>query len=246
MTNTLISVAALIAVAGSLLAAIPTVAQGAAEATPRIPRMIAMGTGSVKATPDVAYVSLGIITSGKRAQEASQANAAAADKIVAALKRAGIAEKDLQTSNYSIQPVYRNNDFSKGIDGYQVSNVVRATVRKVGSIGNVIDSGLDAGANNVQGVSFGLEENGPAEDKALASAVKEARRKAEVMAKAAGVRITGVLEISTAYEGRPVPMMANLGAMSRAEAATPIAPGELDVSANVTMVFSIAPGEVNR
>lgn len=247
MTNTLVVIAALLAGAGSLFAALPAAAQAAPDPAPRPPRIVATGMGTAKAAPDVAYVSLGVVTTGKRAQEASQANAAAADKIVAALKRAGIDEKDIQTSNYSIQPVYRNNDFSKGIDGYQVSNIVRAAVRKLSSLGNVIDAGLDAGANNVQGVSFGLEERDAAEDQALTSAVKEARRKAEVMAKAAGVRITGVQEISTSFEGRPVPMMAGFaGEAAMAKIATPISPGELEVSANVTMVFTITPGEVNR
>lgn len=243
MTNILIAATAVFAVAGSLFAALPASAQAAPEATPRAPRIVVTGMGTTKATPDVAYLSLGVITTGKRAQEASQANAAAADKIMAALKKSGIAEKDIQTSNYSIQPVYRNNDFSKGIEGYQVSNVVRATVRKLATLGNVIDAGLDAGANNVQGVSFGLEERDAAEDKALVAAVREAKRKADVMAKAAGVRILGVLEISTVYEGRPIPMMAGFGGeAAMAKVATPISPGELDVTANVTMVFSITAG----
>jgi hypothetical protein len=247
MTNTFVVITALLAGAGPLFAALPAFAQAAPEPAPRPPRIVATGTGTAKANPDVAYVSLGVITSGKRAQDASQANAATADKIMAALKKSGVAEKDIQTSNYSIQPVYRNNDFSKGIEGYQVSNVVRATVRKLASLGNVIDAGLDAGANNVQGVSFGLEERDAAEDKALDAAVREARRRADVMAKAAGQRILGVLEISTAYEGRPVPLMAGFrGEAAMAKVATPISPGELDVTATVTVVYTIVPAEPAR
>jgi uncharacterized protein YggE len=232
----------------TLLCAIPADAQAAQEGSARIPRIVVTGSGTTKASPDVAYVALGVVSSGRRAQEASQANAAAADKIMAALRKAGVAEKDIQTANYSVQPVYRNNDFSKGIDSYQVSNVVRAAVRKLDSVGAVIDAGLDAGANNVQGVSFGLENRDAAEERALTAAVHEARRKADTMAKAAGVRVTRVLEISTAYEPRPIPMMAGgfRGEMAAARVATPVAAGELDVTADVTMTFSIDPLPAER
>lgn len=241
MTSFIALVVPMAAVAAMLAAALPGGAQAAPqEGSGRAPRIVVGGSGTTKAPPDVAYVALGVITSGKRAQEASQANAAAADKIMAALRKQGIADKDIQTAGYSVQPVYRNNDYSKGIDGYQVSNVVRATVRKLGTLGAVIDAGLDSGANNIQGVSFGLEKRDDAEERALTAAVHEARRKAETMAKAAGVRIMRVMEISTVYEGRPVPLMGGFAAEAMsARVATPVSPGELDVTANVTMTFGI-------
>jgi len=223
-------------------ASLPAASQ---EATPRSPRITVTGSGIVKASPDTAYVALGVITTGKKAQEASQTNAAASQKVMAALEKLGIAEKDIQTSNYYVQPITDPRDGTK-INGYQVSNVVRATVRKLENVGKAVDAGLDAGANNVQSVSFGLERRDAAEEQALTAAVKEARRKAETMARAAGVRIVSVLEISTAYEGRPMPMMAGFaGEAAMARVATPISAGELDVTANVTMVFTIsqaAPG----
>ena len=124
-----------------------------------------------------------------------------------------------------------------------MTNVVRATVRKIANVGKVLDAGLDAGANNVQGVSFGLEKRAPAEETALTEAVREARRKAEAMARAAGVRLGSILEINSAFEGRPMPMAGFGGEMAMARVATPVSPGELDVNANVTLIFAIQPGD---
>ena len=200
------------------------------------------GSGEAKAAPDVAYVTVGVVTQGKQAKEAAQANAATTQKVMEALKKLGIVEKDLQTSNFSVQPLYENRpDREPVIVGYQVSNQVRSTVHKLGDVGNVIDASMEAGANNVQGVSFGLEARSEPESKALAEAVQEARRKAETLAKAAGVRITGVAQI---HEGgySPRPLMETGATFAAARVATPISPGELNVNANVTVVFNIAPG----
>jgi uncharacterized protein YggE len=205
------------------------------------------GSGDAKANPDVAYVTLGVVAQGKRAQEAAKANAASTQKVMEALKTMGIADKDIQTANYSVQPLYENRPNREPvIVGYQVSNQVQATIRKLDTVGSLIDAALDAGANNVQGVSFGLEARAKPESEALQEAVKDARRKADVLAKAAGVRIIGVLRIQEGASFRPVPMaeMAVLRA-GVGGAPTPISPGELTVHANVTIVYTIAP-EPNR
>jgi uncharacterized protein YggE len=244
MKSILLTAFPLVAVVAVLLfASVPAAGQAAQpEATPRTPRITVTGSGSAKASPDVAYVSLGVTTTGKRAQDASQSNAAASDRVTSALKKMGIAEKDIQTANYYVQPVTDPRDGTK-ITGYQVSNIIRATVRKVENVGKAVDAGLEAGANNVQNVSFGLEKRDAAEAEALTAAVTEARRKAEVIAKAAGVRIVSIQEISTSYEGRPMPMMAGFGGeAAMARVATPISPGEMEVAANVTMVFQITAG----
>jgi len=202
------------------------------------------GSGEAKASPDVAYVTVGVITEGKRAQEAAQANANLTQKVMDALRGRGIAEKDIQTSNYSVQPRYEDRPGRPPvIAGYQVSNQVRATVRKLDSVGSVIDAALDAGANNVQDVYFGLEAREKAEAEALTKAVQDARRKAETLAKAAGVRVVSVLQIQEGGFVRPVPILdARMEMVKAAGAATPVAPGELTVSANVMMVFETAPG----
>lgn len=203
--------------------------------------MTVSGTGESKANPDVAYVTVGVITEGRKAQEAAQSNATLTTKVMDALKKQGIADKDLQTSNYNVSPRYENRP-GRGdqiIIGYTVSNQIRATVRKLNAVGTVIDAALDAGANNVQGVYFGLEAKSKAESEALTLAVAEARRKADTLAKAAGVRITGVLQIHEGGFIRPVPVYDRMEMLGARAAATPIAPGELTVSANVTIVYTI-------
>lgn len=200
------------------------------------------GSGEAKADPDVAYVTLGVIAQGKRAQEAARANATSTQKVMDALKTLGIAEKDIQTFNYSVQPLYENRpNREPTIVGYQVSNQVQATVRKLDTVGSLIDAALDAGANNVQGVSFGLEARAKPESEALQEAVKDARRKADTLAQASGVRIVGVLRIQEGFTLRPpVPVM-EIGALRAGVGGvpTPIAPGELTVRAQVTIVYTI-------
>lgn len=202
------------------------------------------GTGESMAAPDIAYVTVGVVTTGSKAQDAAQANSAATTKVTAALKRLGIADKDIQTSDYAVMPQYDQQPRREGprIIGYQVSNNVRATIRKLDNIGKAIDAALDAGANNVHGVAFGLDKREQAESEALSNAVKTARRKADTLAAAAGVRITGVQQVQEGVIYRPMPMMES--AMFRAGGArdvpTPISPGELTITANVTVVYSIA------
>jgi uncharacterized protein YggE len=205
------------------------------------PSITVLGSGESHARPDVGFVSVGVVNDGKTAQETSAENAKQTQQVVAALRKAGVAEKDIQTSGYSVQPIYKNNDYSQGIAGYRVSNNVRAIARKLNTLGSLIDIALEAGANNVQGVGFGLEKRQGAEDEALIEAVADARRKAEIIARAAGLRIVGVREISAAPNQGPRPMMAMESFRGGMAAATPIQPGELDISAQVTAVFDIAP-----
>lgn len=226
----------------AVVLAMPAAAQEVAAAPAPRPNTISVsGSGESRATPDVAYVTVGVITEGARAQEASQANAAATEKVMAALRQQGIAAKDLQTSNYSVQPRYDNRPNGQNkIVGYQVSNQVRATVHMLDSVGTVIDTALDTGANNVMGVGFGLEKKERAESEALVQAVQDAWRKADTLARATGSRIMGVYEIHEGALARPVPMFEAGVAMARA--ATPISPGEMTVDAEVQIVYTIQPG----
>lgn len=215
-----------------------------AQARPRDDRktLSVTGTGESQSRPDLAYVTVGVSTEARTAQEAAQQNAEATAKVVSALRERGIAERDIQTSNYSVQPRYDNRPGSEPtIVGYVVNNMVRATIRKLEQVGAAIDTALSAGANNVQGVSFGLDDSDAAEDAALRDAVRDARRRAEVLATAAGVRLQGVRRIEEQSDARPMPRMME-ARMAMAGAATPISPGELTVRATVSVVFDIGPG----
>lgn len=196
------------------------------------------GQGEAYAVPDIARISAGVMTQDKDAAKAAAENAKLARKIVDAIMSVGVAKKDIQTSLYSVQPMYEHNISAKKLTGYQVSNIVKVTVKDLRKAGDVIDKAIAAGANNVQGPSFELDNDAALRDKALAAAVKAAANKAKVIAGALGVRLGSVRAVSESV-GRPIyPMM-----LVRADVAgapeTPALPGQLAVTATVTLVYNI-------
>ncbi len=213
-----------------------------------VPHLTVSGQGNVKVKPDKMEVTLGVVTEDKSSQAASRANAEAAQKVQAAVKKAGIAEKDVQTVNYSVSPVYSDaiptppgvKQQPPHITGYRVYNQVRIVVRDLAKMSDVLDGATAAGSNTIEGISLGLEDQKAAEGLALENAVLDARRKADRLAKAAGTSILNILELSdnTGYE-RPR-MMTLSRRMDAGGAATPIAPGELTITANVTIIYGIS------
>lgn len=221
-----------------LLATTPVNAQQPASTR----RLTVQANGTSKSSPDVAFITLGVTTESPRASEASQANATRSQKVMDSVKKLGIAAKDIQTTSYFVQPVYRQNDPTQ-IRGYTVSNLISCTVRRIPDLGKVIDAALEAGANNFQGVSFGLDDRGDAEAAAMTDAVHSARRKADAMAKAVGLTLGEILDMhGDLQENRPVPLaFGGEAMMARSAVSTPISPGELTTSATVTIVYSLQP-----
>lgn len=194
-----------------------------------------VGTGSVTTTPDSARLSAGVTTDGATASEAMDANAKAMAKVIAALKDAGIASKDLQTEFVSVNPRY-DGDGQK-ITGYNASNSVSALVRGLSDVGAVIDAAVAAGANNVSGPSLARDDQDKLYRDALEKAVANAREKAAALARAAGVSLGSVRSLSESP--------ATLGpivygaAMRAADVGTPIEPGTAEITASVRVVFGI-------
>lgn len=208
------------------------------------------GTGRSSGTPDLAMFSAGVATTGATAGEALQANSAAMNKVVRALKAAGIADRDIQTSNLNLNPVYADRTRTPGttpeqelprIVGYRASNQVMVKQRKLDQFGKVIDTLVSAGANTVNGPDFQLENPDAALDKARREAMTKARERANLYADAAGLRVVRILSIteSGGYSPRP-PMPVARMAADMAEAA-PVEAGEVEVQANVTILFELAP-----
>lgn len=198
------------------------------------------GEGSVEAVPDLAILSLGVTSEGLTAAEAMAANTASQKNVVERLKAAGLADRDIQTSNLSLNPTWTNHDSPQGprIIGYRATNQVMIRVRDMSILGAVLDAAITDGANSMDGLTFGLSNPQPAMDEARVEAVQDARAKAELMAKAAGVRLGRIVSISEngGYTG-PAPMF-------RAEAAlaapVPVEAGEVSTTAGVTVVFELA------
>jgi len=165
------------------------------------------------------------------------------------LRGSGIAERDIQTSNLSISPVYASRSRSGNtledqvppIIGYRANNQVIVKQRKLDDFGKVIDTLVSAGANQVSGPNFQVEDTDGALDEARREAVADARKRAQLYAKAAGLRVRRILSISESggYSPRPQPMMARI-AMDQAES-TPVSAGEVNLQVNVSVQFELAP-----
>lgn len=209
-----------------------------AEPTPR--GLTVTGSATVDAVPDIATVTAGVETQAPTAADALKANGAAMTEVFAALKAAGVAEPDMQTSQLTLNPVFApdpgGSQAAPQVVAYQASNMVTARVRDVARLGATIDALTTAGANRLFGVSFDVDEPTAVLDAARQQAVADARRKAEILAAAAGVKLGPVIAISEGGGGGPIPLRARMDAAM----APPVAAGSVSLGADVTVVFGLA------
>jgi uncharacterized protein len=234
----------------SILITTPSLAQRGGRGDmnpPDVPFLTVAGTGEVRVVPDEATVRLGVTRQAPAAQAAQEQVNEVAQGIRAAVLKLGITEEQIQTSQLSLHPVYAQQKpgvpEEPRIVAYQASNTVSVRVEKLGLAGPVIDAGLKAGANQLEGIQFGLRNELPARERALREAVMSARSKARAIADALDVRLREVLEVEEGGVSLRPPIIpfAMGGALSRAEAATPVSPGEVTVNASVTIRYRIDP-----
>lgn len=216
--------------------------------------------GQSRRTPDLAVFSAGVVTQGRTAAQAMSDNSRRMDAVIAALRRAGVAERDIQTSAISLQPRFSNPDReamirarelrepyvppaepqSPTIVGYDAHNNVQVRVRRLAEMGRIIDTLIEAGANQVNGPSFTVDEPSAALDEARAEAVANARRRAEIYARAAGMRVGRILAISEGGGYYPLQQAFGESRMAAAPAPPPpIAPGELTLGVSVSVQFEL-------
>ncbi|MFK5996687.1 MAG: SIMPL domain-containing protein [Rhodobacterales bacterium] len=211
-----------------------------AEETPR--RLTLVGTGSVFVAPDMATVSLGVSSLKKKASEAMQANSAVMGRVFEQLMAAGIKPRDIQTSQLSLNPRWasrNNNNTPPRIIGYQAVNTVTVRVRVVDRVGAILDVLTKVGANRINSIRFGIQTPRPHQDEARRRAVKDARAKAGLYAKAAGVELGRIISI-TENGGSPQPRkMVRMEMAAMASDVLPVAGGELKLRSSVTLVFEI-------
>ncbi len=250
-------------------------AASAAAQTPPTVQVSPLGPGSAllsltaegrsERVPDLAMFSAGVVTTGVTASEALGANSRQMDRVIAALKRSGIADRDIQTSAISLSPRYNNPEAeaqarARGnrepyvpptepprIIGYEARNSVQVRVRRLGEMGRIIDTLIEAGANEVNGPSFTLDDQNAALDEARTEAVALGRQRAELYARAAGMRVVRLLSMSEGGGYYPV-QQAIVVTGSRAGGygapppppPAPVSPGELSLGVNLSMQFEIA------
>jgi uncharacterized protein len=203
------------------------------------------GEGAVMAAPDFARVTLGVTTTGKSAGEAMEANAKAANALVSLVKAEGVAPADIQTSNVSISPMFsqspRGEQSPPTITGYSVSNHLTVTVRDLPRLGELLDKAVAAGANSAYGVSFGHNDLSALLDKARPLAVADARRKAEIYAKAGGANLGRLMTLAEEAGPQPPVAFASRAYVQAAAAPTPIEAGEDKLIVTVTARFELTP-----
>lgn len=219
----------------------------ASAQTPQVTTPAVQGTllsvsadGLSEGTPDMAIINLGVTTEGATAAAALAENARRMTALTAALRRAGIAERDIQTSNVSVYP---QQQYVEGqnprITGYQANNSVTAKVRRIDNTGRVVDAAVGAGGNTVNGVSFTYADPDVQLDAARRNAIEEARRRAELYASALNMRVSRIVAVS---EGGgfvpPMPMpMERMAAQD--SASTPISPGQIETRVSVNVTFEL-------
>ena len=229
--------AALIAAA---LAALPAAAQ---VALPAVPTLSVSAEGRSLRAPDVAELSGGVVTTAPTAAKAIADNAVRMSAVVAAVRKAGVAERDIQTAGINLQPQYRYvQNESPVLTGYQASNTVSLRLRKLDDAGRLLDTLVGVGANQLNGPVFRVDDSDAALDEARVKAVATARARADLYARAAGLRVKRILTISESGGYEPQAPRPMLRAMAmKAEADTPVVPGEVALTVTVNMSFELEP-----
>src|ERR1051326_3681707 len=226
----------------SLLPLLLVLAQSSPSTTPQQPPVIVVtGTSEVLAVPDEAIVRLGIVRQATVAQTAQDEANTVGQEILSAIAKVGVPSKDIQTARLVLSPVYNTRGSDQRIVSYNATNTISVRLDNLAIVGNVIDAGLKAGANQLDAVQFRLRNELPSREKALKEAVQEARGKAEAMADALRVNLGELIEASEG--GVSVVPRAQSFALSAAAAAapTPVSPGEIEIRANVTIRYHISP-----
>ncbi|WP_425993883.1 SIMPL domain-containing protein [Caulobacter sp. DWR1-3-2b1] len=224
------------------LASAPAMAQSAPDAAFRATTFSLAAHGETNVAPDMATITLGVQTDDMTAAGALKANGARMNQVMAALRKAGIADRDIQTSNLNVNPqyVYEQNQPPK-FNGYQVTNQVTVTVRDLTKLGQAVDATVSAGANTVSGIAFGLQNPQVAEDAARVAAVKALQAKADLYSRATGYKIVRLVNLGEGGGYTPAPPMP-MYAMAKRESAdsTQVAGGELKVRIDVNATYEVA------
>jgi uncharacterized protein YggE len=196
------------------------------------------GAATISVAPDTSIIRIGVTSQGKTAHEASVANAKRMSAVLATIKDAGIADKDVRTSRLSLQPQYDPNKAGAArLLGFQVTNQVTVKIRDIDTLPSILDRAIAAGANEMSGIEFLVSSQSKLLDQVRDEAIADAHRKAEIYAHAAGVKVGHVVSITEGGGGAPRPV-----AMQAMRAsAVPVAPGEQTLRAQVTVSYELTP-----
>ena len=218
----------------------PAAAQNAAGVQPRT--LSINGSGTITLSPDIANISVGVITEAEEATEAVDLNNIRTEKIIAAVKELGVAEADIATADFSIFP--RDEYDLQGQPTrklYSVQNTVRVTVRELGALGDILGAAVEAGANNVYGIQFDVEDREASYAQALDAAMQNAGTRAQALADAAGIELGPVYNVSTSIYGGGVnvPVTEKALGVGGSSPQIPISPGQMQITVDVYVVYEL-------
>jgi uncharacterized protein YggE len=210
-----------------------------------MPTISVVGEGLAAARPDMAVISVGVVAQAPRARDALAQNSKSMTDVIANVKGAGIEARDIETSQISLRPQYsypgQGSREAPKLVGYEASNNLSIRVRSFDKLGGLLDSLVTSGANQIRGVELTIAETGPLRDQARFAAMKDAIRKAEILADAAGVRIVRLFSAAEEVADAPRPIAMRMTADAAQRAPVPVEAGEQEIRARVTAIFEIAP-----
>lgn len=240
MTRTLVPALAAALVLAGLAGSANAQTEGAGERAFDATTLSLSAEGETEAQPDKATITLGVQVKAATAGEAMAEDTRRMTQVIAALKSAGLADKDIQTSNLSLNPDY---DYAPNrapkLSGYQASNEVRVTVNDLDRLGPVVDAVVNAGADQVNGISFGLKDPKVAEDRARKSAIQALAAKAELYASQTGYRLKRLVNLSEGGGYQPGPIRPVAFMKAAAAAPTPVEQGQLTVRIDISGVYEL-------
>lgn len=232
---TLVPIAAILVATASLPSA------SAAQAEDSRPTLSVDGTGTSTANPDMATITIGVTTLSEDAATAQKENANTSAAVQSAVRSLGINAKDIQTSNYSFRPNYQtDSNRQANIKGYTVNNSITVIVRDLNLVGQVIDTSLHSGANEINSLEFSTQNVQPVRKAAMLNAVKDAEDKAEIIAKGLGRKILGIKSVNESTGSIEIRRFNAATLMMAKDATTPIATGSLSLSSNVHIEFILS------
>lgn len=204
------------------------------------PGVTVSGSGSVFGEPDVALITLGVDANAESVGDAREQAASSMDAMLNALKDGGVAENDIQTQRFSVQPQYDFSGNKQELIGFTVSNIVTAKVRSIDDTGDLVDAAVTAGGNlaRVESLSFTIDDPSALEEQARRDAMAEARSKAETLADAGGIELGAPISISETGGPTPIPFAAG-ELRQAADTSTPIETGQLEVQVSVQVVYGL-------
>ena len=196
--------------------------------------------GESHRTPDVAEISAGVVTRNGEANAAMRDNANRMNAVIAALKKAGVADRDIQTSSISLDPQYTySNNQPPTLTGYQASNTVNVRLRDIGKVGDVLDALVKQGANQINGPTFAVDKPDAALDEARTAAIRQAQARADLYATATGLKVRRIVSISESGAVTQPPRPPMMAMAKSADAGTPIAAGENTLGIDLDVEFEL-------